>query len=379
MYCYELMKIPSFKNIKLVAGELGLDRKISWVYVLQTPSLKGWVYGGEILFIVNANDIYKIIQDAVLHQLSCAVVLKNEQNESVLNEETINLANKERFPLFEMDYNIKTLDVTREISTYIIHQQEKINYLNYFFYNILISENPKKKDIEDFALHYGFHSEHVFFIALIKSEDSSKLNNINTLLQMYIEDKDVRFLTIILNSRVVILAYTLLSKLNKAKKLLKSSYTMLNEKFSDPLYMGIGNRCNSLLEVRESYMRSIKALALCTNEKRIIDYEELGFPRLLLNTIDEEELKNYAKHILGKVKEFDEKNQTLYLKTMEEYVLSNGNINKTSSQLYIHRNTCIYRITKIKELFQIDLEDPYVRADILNSLTICRFLERLNG
>lgn len=52
--------------------------------------------------------------------------------------------------------------------------------------------------------------------------------------------------------------------------------------------------------------------------------------------------------------------------------------NKASTQLYIHRNTCIYRIAKIKELFQIDLEDPYVRADILNSLSIYRFLKYSN-
>lgn len=374
MYCYELMKIPSFKNIKLVAGESGLDRKVSWVYVLQTPSLENWVYGGEIIFIMNTDDICKILEDAVSHQISCAVVLKNKQNESILNDEIIRFANKENFPLFEMDYNIKILDVTREISTYIIHKQEKIDYLNYFFYNILISENLKKKDIEEFAIHYGFHSDHVFFIATIQCKDISKLNNIITLLQMYIEDSNVRFFTIILNSRLVILAYTLSSNINKAKNLLKASFSMLNEKFPDSLCMGIGNKCNSLHDVRYSYMKSIKAMALSASDNRIIDYEELGFSRLLLNTIDEKELKDYARHILGQVKEYDEKNQTFFIKTMEAYVQCNGNINKTSAQLYIHRNTCIYRIAKIKELFQIDIDDPYVRADILNSLTIYGFL-----
>ena len=95
MYCYELMKIPSFKNIKLVAGESGLDRKVSWVYVLQTPSLENWVYGGEILFIMNTDNMCKILEDAVSHQISCAVVLKNKQNESILNDEIIHFANKE--------------------------------------------------------------------------------------------------------------------------------------------------------------------------------------------------------------------------------------------------------------------------------------------
>ena len=91
--CYELLKIPSFKNIKLVAGETGLHRQVTWVYVLQTPSLKEWVYGGEFMFVVNHNNVSQIIQEAVSHRLSGVVVLKNEQNESNLNEEIINYAN----------------------------------------------------------------------------------------------------------------------------------------------------------------------------------------------------------------------------------------------------------------------------------------------
>ena len=35
----------------------------------------------------------------------------------------------------------------------------------------------------------------------------------------------------------------------------------------------------------------------------------------------------------------------------------------------------MYRLAKIKELFQIDIDDPYARADILNSLSILRYLD----
>ena len=55
---YELMKVPSFQNIQLIAGGSGLNRLVSWVYVLSTPDLEGWVHGGELIFIVNNEDIY---------------------------------------------------------------------------------------------------------------------------------------------------------------------------------------------------------------------------------------------------------------------------------------------------------------------------------
>lgn len=167
-----------------------------------------------------------------------------------------------------MDYNISLLDITRAISTYIIHKKEKVDYLSYFFYNILFAETLNEDEIDEFTLNYGFNTE----------------------------------------------------------------------KFSDFIYMGIGSICSSLIDVRHSYLKSMRSIALCTDEMRIIDYEELGFPRLLLGTIAEEELVEYAKHTLEKVKDHDKKFQTDFLKTMKSYILHNGNINKTSAELYIHRN-----------------------------------------
>lgn len=373
--CYELMNIPSFKNIQLVAGESGLDRKVSWVYVLQTSSLKNWIYGGEIMFVVNNKNIYNILEEAVSYGISAVVVLKNEQNESLLNEEIIDFANKENLPLFEMDYNIKILDITRDISTFILHSHEKVDYINYFFYNILLSEKLSKKDIEDFKLNFRLLKEDVCFVSTIQSKDNSILNNIHVSLQMYLDVMDVRFVTMVLNNSIVVMTFTVPNLINKAKKILKSSFNMLNEKYSDILYMGIGKTCATMYDIKYSYKKSIKSISLCTNECKIIDYDELGFSRILLNAIHEEDLKEYANFILGKIKEYDDKNNTSFLQTMEAYILCNGNINKASSQLYIHRNTCIYRMAKIKELFHLDLDDPYTRADVLNCLTIYQFLD----
>lgn len=102
--------------------------------------------------------------------------------------------------------------------------------------------------------------------------------------------------------------------------------------------------------------------------------------KLLVITRDisnEEDLEEYATFSLGKIIEHDRKNATFFLKTLEAYILGNGNISKTAAQLYIHRNTCIYRMEKIKELFNIDFDDPYIRADILNCLCIIRYLDMI--
>lgn len=374
--CYELMTIPTFKNIKLLAGESGLDRLVSWVHILTTPYLDGWVHGGELIFITHSEDIYKVLKDAIVHQIAGVVILRSKENKSFINDEMIDFANKENLPLFEMDYNIKLVDITRDISAYIMQKQEKIDYLDYFFHNILFSQDLEKKNIDEFTLHYGLRSEHILFISTIHSKDSSKLNDVQTTMERYIEDTDVHFLMMKINSYLVILAYTTPDFVQKAKTLLKSAFSVLNESFPDILFMGIGNTCDSLYDIRNSYKKSMKSIDLCREKTRIIDYAELGFPRLLFNT-REEELEDYARYILGDVKEYDEENESAFLETIETYILCNGNISQTSSKLYIHRNTCIYRIGRINELFQLDLDDPYTRAEILNCLYIYRYLGQI--
>lgn len=374
--CYELMKVPAFKNIQLIAGGSGLNRLVSWVYILTTPYLEEWVHGGELLFIVNNENIDKVLKEAVLQQIAGVVILKNKENKSIISGNMIDFSNEENLPLFEMDYNVRLLDVTREISAYIMQKQEKVDYLDYFFHNILFSEKLEKKNIDDFISHYGFHREDIFFITTINSKDNFKLMEIQSTIEGYIEDEDFRFLLNNLNSYILILAYTKVNFIKKAKTLLKSSFLMLNEKYPNTLYMGIGNTCDSLEDVRNSYRNAMNSITLSREENRIIDYDELGFPRLLFNT-KEEELEDYAEFILGEIKRHDEENESDYLETIETYILSNGNISEASSKLYIHRNTCVYRISRINELFQMDLDDPYTRGEILNCLYIYRFLGQI--
>lgn len=47
--------------------------------------------------------------------------------------------------------------------------------------------------------------------------------------------------------------------------------------------MSIGSACDDLTGIRESYQRSMRAIALCSGKIRLVDYEALGFDRLLIN------------------------------------------------------------------------------------------------
>ena len=52
--CADLKGLRHFKQIRLVAGEKGLYRQISWPFICTTSTISQWLHGGELLFISGA-------------------------------------------------------------------------------------------------------------------------------------------------------------------------------------------------------------------------------------------------------------------------------------------------------------------------------------
>ena len=61
---------------------------------------------------------------------------------------------------------------------------------------------------------------------------------------------------------------------------------------------------------------------------------------------------------LRKLKETDEENHSEYMKTLRTYLDENLNATRAAEELFIHRSTFLYRLEKIKEILQSDLDDP---------------------
>ena len=78
---------------------------------------------------------------------------------------------------------------------------------------------------------------------------------------------------------------------------------------------------------------------------------------------------------------YDKANGTDLLKTLEVYVQENCNAVTAAGELYIHRNTFYQRMNKIRELVNLNLDDPNVRLYLLISSQLIRmyYYELENG
>ena len=119
--------------------------------------------------------------------------------------------------------------------------------------------------------------------------------------------------------------------------------------------IGIGTVAEHLRELADSYKEAQTAIEVgkvFDTEKTIMHYENLGIGRLIYQlptTLCEIFLCEVFKK--NSIDSLDQ--ETLF--TINKFFENNLNVSETSRKLFVHRNTLVYRLEKIKKLTGLDL------------------------
>ncbi|GAB4579379.1 MAG: PucR family transcriptional regulator [Anaerolineales bacterium] len=137
---------------------------------------------------------------------------------------------------------------------------------------------------------------------------------------------------------------------------------------------GVGTPAQSLDDWLNSFRQAGQALEMAQrlSENRPLFYPDLLVYRLLLQIENSPELKAFQEEILGPL--LDHENGKELIRTLEVYFERNGNLKKTAHNLYIHRNTLIYRLERIHEITSLDLDNPETRLALQLTLHIHKML-----
>ena len=132
--------------------------------------------------------------------------------------------------------------------------------------------------------------------------------------------------------------------------------TLLSE-LSVKCLIGIGSVSSQMKDIAKSFKEATTAIevgAVFDTEKNIISFENLGIGRLIYQlpiTLCEMFLSEVFRK--GSIDSLDQ--ETLF--TIQKFFENNLNVSETSRKLFVHRNTLVYRLEKIKKLTGLDLRE----------------------
>ncbi len=127
------------------------------------------------------------------------------------------------------------------------------------------------------------------------------------------------------------------------------------------LKAGYSRTMKGHMNLRRQYVQAQTALDVGSRKKPYLWIHH--FNQVALTYIMEQATRHFPGSMichegLLKLRESDEKNHTEYTQTLKIYLEQHLNATQTARELYIHRSTFLYRLERIKEILQSDLEDP---------------------
>ncbi|MDD5368329.1 MAG: GAF domain-containing protein [Anaerolineaceae bacterium] len=137
--------------------------------------------------------------------------------------------------------------------------------------------------------------------------------------------------------------------------------------------IGIGRIAGNPSQISRSFQEAQFALrTISVNHKKhgIVAYEELGVIPLLLQSENQAELISFMQSFLGRLLDYDAKNSTELVFTLQTYLDHNGYLQPTASACHIHINSLKYRIQRIEEILGLNLHDGQTRFNLALALSI---------
>ena len=239
-----------------------------------------------------------------------------------------------------------------QIQNLLIAYKERFDKDN-FIKNLLL-DNLLLVDIYNRAkkLHIDTEVRRVIFIIETKHEkDSTALDNVRNLLGNRAKD----FVTAVDEKNIIVVKELEPNDGHvELEKIAQNLYNLLTEEGEEGVLIAYGTIVN-IKEVSKSYKEAKLALdvgKIFFSERNVIAYSALGIGRLIYQ-LPIPLCKMFIREIFeGKSPDdFDEETLT----TINKFFENNLNVSETSRQLYIHRNTLVYRLDKLQKSTGLDL------------------------
>ncbi len=266
-----------------------------------------------------------------------------------------------------------------QIQNLLVAYKERFDKDN-FIKNLLL-DNLLLVDIYNRAkkLHIDTDVRRIVFIIETKNEkDNNALETVRNIFSAKSKD----FITAVDEKNIILVkevkANETYEDLNKTAKVIVD---MLNTEAMSTVHVAYGTIVNEIKEVSRSYKEAKMALdvgKIFYGNRNIIAYSNLGIGRLIYQ-LPIPLCKMFIKEIFdGKSPdEFDE--ETLI--TINKFFENSLNVSETSRQLYIHRNTLVYRLDKLQKSTGLDLrvfEDAITFKIALMVVKYMKYMESLD-
>lgn len=351
-------------GMNLICGDEKMNNLVNWVHMLEDPETAGFLHGQELIFSTGIGHtstgwLIEFAEGLIENQASGLVLNIGPYIKSV-PEELIEYCAKMNFPLFTIPWKTRIVDITNVFCRKIIKAEEnEVTVAGAFRDAIFFPEKSLQYRSVLERKEFDLNAQYFVVALSLKETCNGRLSDFDKTIRMKL--MSILYQT---SDRFNIFRqdqYLIMVLQNFSLHVVEAAIRALNEfcLMRSPQHIihgGISASESGILSLSQNYKRAIAVLHLAEKQQDMIkSYNDIGFYQLLIEVEDPNVLERFYKDTVGKLEDYDQRNQTDYLDTLKAYLHNNGSIQEVAKTTYVHRNTVNYKMKKIKEILQCEL------------------------
>ncbi len=225
-----------------------------------------------------------------------------------------------------------------------------------FIKNIIL-DNILPSDIYIKSKELHFNTEELRIVFLIKFFGKTDMMPFEMLQNMFPDKSKDYVISVGEYDIVLVKELKAGTEMREIEKMAVNIADTLSTEFYTKVAIGISTMVDNIKDLAKAYQEAQVALEVgkvFETEKNIISYDNLGIGRLIYQlptTLCEMFLQEVFKK--GNFDALDRET----LMTIQCFFENNLNVSETSRKLFVHRNTLVYRLEKIRKLTGLDLRE----------------------
>ncbi|MGN0355257.1 MAG: PucR family transcriptional regulator [Muricoprocola sp.] len=393
--CRDILNLQ-LDGVELVAGEKGLDRIVSWTYLVQTRPYADHMNQGNFALIVvdyvrfDFEEVYITMEELYELGISCLGISVVDEKEPV-SEKLIQRANELELPLFYIRWKgASFVDIDQSVGKLLLENDEQNKRTGDYLYNLLFGYDINNRYIDKISAQFGIDFTRYYRVGIIVVDRSYGAN-------LEQDEHIYEYYSSCLGREVMNMKGhpMFMSFLNKFVLLFEAKEdhmteneleTILQNLDHNPQFKGIikstcilGSAYKEPQNFSKSYQEAKnlvpkKDFFPYSKNKKVLSASAMGIYKYLFNSGNQEEILQYCNKKLEKLEEYDHANGTYLIDTVLSYYMNGFAVNKTAEALFIHRNSLQYRLNKIEELLDIGLDDYTEYLDLVNCILVKKLM-----
>lgn len=129
----------------------------------------------------------------------------------------------------------------------------------------------------------------------------------------------------------------------------------------------IGGESSKNYDLSESYKEAVQIYRICDKRGKYQElnyFDDIGIYALLYEIPVDKKMDKFLNRYLTPLIQYDKEHESNLFETLKTYIGCQGNKKLTAEKMFTHYNTISYRLERIHQILNMDIEDGKVRFEI---------------